>query len=84
MGEASVSLGPLRFIVIHRYRNAVARSLAQADIPGYDGFKNVLSGVLPHILDVYKRQGQWKLYESPANPVEMVKIDWTAEAGRCV
>ena len=28
--------------------------------------------------------GQWKLYESPANPVEMVKIDWTAEAGKTV
>ena len=25
--------------------------------------------------------GQWKLYESPANPVEIVKIDWTAVSG---
>lgn len=28
--------------------------------------------------------GQWKLYESQANPVEMAKIDWTAEAGKAV
>lgn len=26
--------------------------------------------------------GQWKLYESPSNPAEMVRIDWTAEAGK--
>ena len=25
--------------------------------------------------------GQWKLYESPANPGEIVKIDWTAVSG---
>ncbi|MFZ2340179.1 MAG: hypothetical protein WAW07_10730 [Bacteroidales bacterium] len=28
--------------------------------------------------------GQWKLYESQSNPVEIVKIDWTAEAGKAV
>ena len=28
--------------------------------------------------------GQWKLYESPENPVEIVKIDWTAVSGTAV
>ncbi|MBN2665430.1 MAG: hypothetical protein JXR67_02880 [Bacteroidales bacterium] len=26
--------------------------------------------------------GQWKLYESQSNPVEIAKIDWTAEGGK--